>query len=121
MNHNRIDPGKIELLRAFAGTASGDGAIRIDDLNVAHSAPGFMKIDVDGFELDVLLGGKNLLAHGDTDLLVETHSAALEAQCAEYLKQFGYACRVSKNAWWRVLIPEQRPLNHNPWLFAEKR
>jgi hypothetical protein len=39
----------------------------------------------------------------------------------EFLERLGYTCRVIKNAWWRLLIPEQRPIEHNRWFIAEKR
>jgi len=121
LNHNNIDSDRIEVFENFAGTESDDRYVRIDQLNIIPSVHGFIKIDVDGFELDVLRSGQQLLSQGNVDLLVETHSAELENSCIEFLENLGYYCRVIKNAWWRLLIPEQRPIEHNRWFFAEKR
>ena len=37
------------------------------------------------------------------------------------LESAGYAVTVIKNAWWRVFVPEQRPIPHNRWLVAFPR
>jgi hypothetical protein len=121
LNYNNIDPNRVELLEKFCGSASDDMFVKIDQLGIIPSARGFIKIDVDGFELDVLRSGQQLLSQGNADLLVETHSGELEKGCIEFLEEMDYTCRVIKNAWWRLLIPEQRPIEHNRWFYAEKK
>jgi hypothetical protein len=79
-----------------------------------------LKVDVDGAEMLVLEGARKVLSQGDVDVLVETHSAALERQCIEFLSHCRYRCAVIPNAWWRRLIPEQRPIEHNRWLWATR-
>jgi len=75
-------------------------------------------IDVDGGELDVLSSGINLLADARPAVLVETHSIELERDCIGMLEKLRYRCEIIKNAWWRTVIPDLRPTQHNRWLFA---
>jgi hypothetical protein len=76
---------------------------------------------VDGGEMEVLRSGEALLKSTTVDLLVETHSLQLEEQCLSYLASLGFACSVIRNAWWRVIIPEHRPIGHNRWIWATNR
>jgi len=64
-------------------------------------SPCFMKIDVDGFELDVLEGARTLLQERKVRLLIETHSKQLEQGCQSILMRLGHRTRVVTNAWWR--------------------
>jgi SAM-dependent methyltransferase len=75
----------------------------------------FAKLDVDG-------GERAVLQHLDSvpALLIETHSAELEAACISYLVDRGYTTTVIPNASWRTLYPEWRPIEHNRWLVASR-
>jgi len=75
--------------------------------------PDFVKVDVEGAELDVLAGTPDARA-----ILVETHSRSLEAQALALLRGRGYEARVIRNAAWRRLYPEYRPLPHNRWVLG---
>jgi hypothetical protein len=113
---NGIDPATdITVIRRCVGTKF----LPMDDIPVSRSETGFVKIDVEGSELDVLRSGYELLSCKHCSLLIETHSKELEAACIEYLADLGYHCEVICNAWWRKIIPEQRTRPHNRWLFAE--
>jgi hypothetical protein len=96
-----------------------ENCIRLDSLDVPRHERGFIKLDADFAELSILKSGERLLAQGRPLLLVETHSAALERDCCAFLHQLGYQTKIIPNAWWRLLVPEQRPLDHNRWLWAE--
>jgi hypothetical protein len=52
--------------------------------------------------------------------IIETHSLDLENGCIELLRSAGFQTRVIPNGWWRVFIPELRPIAHNRWLAAWK-
>jgi precorrin-6B methylase 2 len=82
--------------------------------------PGFVKIDVDGAELEVIRAARTILGHLPP-LVVETHSATLEQDCADLLSSLGYQLRTVPNARWRSIWPEWRPLEHNRWLWATAR
>ena len=81
----------------------------------------FFKIDVDGWELDVLKSAEELLAGTECRFIIETHSAELEHACIRFLESHGYRTSVIANAWWRRIVPEQRPIAHNRWLSAVRR
>jgi Methyltransferase FkbM domain len=116
--YNDILSGRIEIIEKFIGAQNSDKYITLDQLNIDHSLHGFIKIDVDGSEFDVLRSGQQLLSYTNVDILVETRSYELERNCVNFLENLGYTCRIIKPVWWRSLIPEQRPREHNRWLFA---
>ena len=118
---NGIKDGRIEVIEKLAGTSSSASVVALSELDLDRSSRGLVKIDVEGFEMEVLRGARDLLEHGNVDLLVETHSAELERDCMSFLQDAGYRCSVIKNAWWRGAIPEQRPLAHNRWLTAVRQ
>lgn len=117
---NGLDAGRLEIKDCCLGQTQGSHFSTLDALAMPLSGRGFIKIDVDGAEVDVLQSGNHSLARGNLDLLVETHSAALERGCLELLEQNGFSCHVIKNAWWRTLLPELRPIAHNRWLWGTR-
>lgn len=110
-------PVPITVLDQYLGVE--ENCVRLDALEVPRHLQGFIKLDADFAELSVLQSGERLLVEGKPLLLVETHSAALEKDCCGFLHQLGYRTKIITNAWWRSIIPEQRPLDHNRWLWAE--
>jgi hypothetical protein len=108
----------ITISNKFVGTAEDSQFTPLDALDVDKGKRGFIKVDVDGYELDVLKSGETLLSEGIVDLLVETHSKRLEEECLEWLESKGYTCKIANNAWWRFAVPEQRPVPHNRWIWA---
>jgi hypothetical protein len=100
------------------GTANHPNYLFLDALELEKTERGFIKIDVEGHEMDVLQSGERLLCSATVDLLIETHSKILEEQCLKWLVSKGYHCEVIMNAWWRAMIPEKRPIDHNRWLWA---
>jgi len=108
--------GELHLAEKFVGT--GPDAVRLDDLPLDRFKRGFIKIDVDGAEIDVLKSGQLLLTSARPSILLEVHSVDLEEDSIAMLRGFGYKIKIIDNAWWRVFLPEQRPLDHNRWLMA---
>jgi hypothetical protein len=119
LNHCANDR-RLIVVAKLAGPATTNESVAIDDLPLDREKRGFLKVDVDGAEMVVLEGAKGVLAEGIVDVLIETHSAALERQCVAFLSDRRYACTVIRNAWWRAILPEQRPIAHNRWLWATK-
>ena len=112
---------KTTLVNGFVANKTGeDGWVRLDDYLSQLPEPIVLKIDVDGGEIDVLEGGRQMLSR-DCRLIVETHSADLEKGCIERLEAMGYSCQIIGNAWYRALIPEHREIEHNRWFVAEKK
>jgi precorrin-6B methylase 2 len=120
MLNGLADDRRLVIHQGFAGQNNDAGSTRLDDLPLDPGKPGFLKIDVDGAEVDVLDGAARMLTVGRPDVLVEVHSEQLEADCIVRLRGFGYAVEIIDNAWWRVFVPEQRPIAHNRWLWATK-
>lgn len=110
---------KITIINRFAGSKNDNRFMRIDDLENNLSGNGFIKIDVEGAELDVLRGGESVLLHKKTNILLETHSMENEKACIEWLESRNYKTKIIKNAWWRMFVPEYRTISHNRWLWAD--
>jgi len=90
----------------------------LDDLLPELKLPVAIKMDVDGGEVDILEGAKKLLATGQSRWLIETHAKDLEDECVKRLTAAGLKVTIIPNAWWRIIVPEQRPIPHNRWLIA---
>jgi precorrin-6B methylase 2 len=110
---------RVTVVPAAAGHSSANTSI--DAFAEREPPPMFVKIDVDGAELDVLEGMRSTLRTHFPALVVETHSRELEERCVALLDEAEYRVTVRRNAWWRVLYPEMRPIEHNRWLVAERR
>src|SRR5262249_38330461 len=108
---------RITVLEQYLGIEPG--RVRLDALQVPRQQRGLIKLDADFAEFSILQSGEALLQESKPLLLVETHSPALERDCFAHLVGLGYNVEIIRNAWWRAFIPEQRPINHNRWLWAE--
>lgn len=105
----------VDIRQVAVGANTGAGQVALDD-GLAHwGPPGLVKIDVEGAELEVLMGARRVLADHRPHLMVETHSRELEAACGDLLVAAGYAPVVVTP---RKLIPENRPREHNRWIVA---
>jgi FkbM family methyltransferase len=67
--------------------------VSLDDVveSGAALAPSVMKIDVEGSELEVLRGARELLTVRKPRLFIEAHSPELARDCTAYLAQLGYS------------------------------
>ena len=97
---------------------SGDGCISLAEVLRGKIEPIFIKVDVDGAELDVLQSAEGCMALMDISWIVEIHSHKLEDGCQNWLRQHGYKTKIIDNAWWRIFIPELRPPEINRWILA---
>lgn len=97
------------------------GEVAVTELIDGLPGPIFLKVDIDGGELELLQSAALSSRLGELSWLIETHSADLETNCLQWLRGRGYKVRVVRNAWWRSLIPERRPLDLNRWLIAEPK
>jgi hypothetical protein len=98
-----------------------EGAARLAQLPGNAPGPIFIKVDVDGMEEEVLRSCEGFDRLSEVAWLVETHSLELEQRCTAWFIQHSYNPTIVRPAWWRKLIPERRPLEHNQWLVAEQR
>jgi hypothetical protein len=114
-------PSQLMVIDKFIGNRRSDNTISLDSGFENIEVPCLIKIDVDGAEADILAGAQWLKSMKGTRWLIETHSRELERTCVQSLRDAGFQVKIIRNAWWRVLIPEQRPIPHNPWLAAWKK
>jgi precorrin-6B methylase 2 len=126
----RLNPSladQVQVMNCFVAATDGDNdctvpQCSIDSLSQAGliPRPHFVKIDVDGAELEVLAGMWRTLTSYAVTVLVEVHSLELEQRCASLLGSIGYTVQIIKTAVWRKLYPEYRPIPHNRWLVARR-
>jgi hypothetical protein len=111
---------RLELSPLFVGSQF-TGAFTSLDAHFAQIArPCLIKMDVDGGEAAILKGASNLLHARSVRWLIETHSVSLENECIEVLEREGFKTKIIRNAWWRIILPELRPIELNRWLVAAK-
>ena len=118
-NASRIRAPEARL--GFVGRHSDPrtGRLSLDDVTAEPDGfvPDFVKIDVEGAELEVLEGATSILAARRPHLIVETHSPQLEQACGGLLCAHGYRPKVVEPRRW--LRDNRR--GHNRWLVAEGR
>lgn len=99
--------GQAGFVRGLGSGAGGlsptGGDIQVPIESLDHAAarfgpPAFVKMDVEGGELDVLHGARDLLARGRTRFLIEMHSEHLRRECTRLLEDAGYRIRVVEGA-----------------------
>lgn len=101
----------------IARSTTADGALALDDVAFEEGfAPGVIKLDIDGGEVDALHGAQRILREIRPHLIVETHSAELERDCAMLMRDAGYRPRIVHQ---RLVWADLRPPEHNRWLVAE--
>jgi methyltransferase FkbM-like protein len=116
---NNIRDGYQQFFK-FVSNTDDELQISLDSFEIKNNTV-LIKVDVEGRELMVLQGAAQLLKNNNCFMLIETHSAQLEKDCISFLNKEGYAARIIKNAWWRSILPERRPLVHNRWLAGWRR
>jgi len=109
----------------LVGDAEAPGMATLDSLLPHAESPVVVKVDVDGAEMDVLNGARQLIARPNVRWIVETHTPAFERECMAVFDAAGYETRIVPNAWWRVILPEMRgaahrPEKHNRWFVAAR-
>lgn len=114
---NGFKEGKdFKLVDRLVSGRTNDQEISINDL--LHDKDNiFILMDVDGAEENILRAF-DFSSKKKVDWLIETHSPLLEKNIVSIFASNNYKVTIIKNAWWRKIIPEQRPLLHNRWLFA---
>ena len=106
------------LVDKFVTRTSSLNEISIQDL-LRSKKKVFILMDVDGGEQQVI-EGFDFSQKIEVAWLIETHSKELEENIVRILETNGYKVRIIKNAWWRMFVPEMRPLAHNRWMYAVK-
>lgn len=114
------DTKRLTISSKLVGDSDAEGQLRLDSLAASIDPPCLIKMDVDGAEVSVLRGAAKVNGLRGIRWLIETHSVENEIECVRILSDAGFQTRIIPNAWWRVVIPEYRPIPHNRWLAAWK-
>lgn len=117
---NGFQPGeRFKVERRLVGEGIS-ACVSLTELVGDLPGPILLKVDIDGGEVNLLHSADNCLRLPELRWVMETHSEELEEQCISWFQSKGYKTLVVDNAWWRVLLPERRPLIHNRWLIASQ-
>jgi hypothetical protein len=119
LNGLQEDP-RLHFSSRYVGITNDEKTITLDSLAHQIEPPCIIKVDVDGAEINVLRGATRLLGINGMRWIVETHSKLLEDECVALFHNAGYETQIIPNAWWRLFLPEQRPIEHNRWLLAAR-
>jgi FkbM family methyltransferase len=100
----------------IARATEGSNSLALDDVAYEEGfVPGLIKLDIDGGEVEALQGAGRILRQAHPHLIIETHSAELERDCALLLRDAGYRPRIVHQ---RRMWADHRPAAHNRWLVA---
>lgn len=112
------DPRLVTVEEKFLG---GEHREVADEVFGDLPEPILLKVDVDGGEQSILEKMQNSLLHKRFLVLIETHSKELDEVCFQILTEAQYSAVRITPAWWRIILPEYRPLPFNQWIVAEPR
>lgn len=112
-----LNPRLAPLIRpidATVGVAIGD--LGLDEWAYTGGfVPDFIKLDIEGAEVDALRSAERILSERRPALVVEVHSREIEREAGGLLVDHGYRPIVVSQ---RRLWPDRRPTEHNRWLVA---
>jgi hypothetical protein len=111
---------RLNISTKLVGDSEQQECMRLDSLASSVAIPCLIKMDVDGAEENILRGATALNSLPGIRWLIETHSKELEAACVKILSEAGFQTEIIRNASWRAIVPELRPIAHNRWLAAWK-
>ena len=115
------DDPRLQIVPQFVGAIAGPNVTTLEAFSDSLLSPCLIKVDIDGGEVDLLRGARNILSRSDLRWIIEVHSKELEEQCIDILRNANYGVQVVPNAWWRAVLPELRLVGHNRWLVATSK
>lgn len=77
------NPKEWTLVPKFVGEKTEGKTVSLDDFSATNESPTLIKIDADGFELEVLKGCKKIIKNGKTNFLIEFHMGNFNDQPKE--------------------------------------
>lgn len=105
----------IEVVGAFVGSWIDNERTTIDAMAATHFAPDFIKMDIEGGEVEALRGADHVLSVHRPALIIEVHGRDREHFCIQHIQQYRYDLKAVDQA---RFFREQRPLEHNRWLIC---
>lgn len=113
----RRNSPRLTAVHALVGSGSREAGLTLDEASERFFFPDFIKIDVEGGELEVLMGGERTLARHPA-LIIEVHSDELERRCDGFLRARGY--RVVSVSQSRFFGDPGRSIEHNRWIVCTR-
>jgi hypothetical protein len=117
LNVPENDP-RLELVTQPVGAVTGRETVTLDSYIDRIQFPCLIKVDIDGGEVLLLDGARQLLVSPGVRWIVEVHSPTLQDECLQIFQRANYRTIVVRNAWWRHILPELRPGELNQWIVA---
>ena len=66
----------------------------LDSFLSKYPPPAYLKIDVEGFEMNVLCGASKILKDIRPKIIIETHSSELKKEVIHFLDEYGYILKI---------------------------
>lgn len=91
-------PEKVVIVEKYLGSVISNNETTIDNYFQQSTKIDFIKVDVEGFELDVLKGAKNRIRNADNFLRIAIctyHKQGDELILKDYLEQLNFLCEYS--------------------------
>lgn len=112
------NPYRIHTLEAFVGNGSDSSTVSLDNVARETFMPDFIKLDIEGAEVDALNGARHILAARKPHLIIEVHGLDKEIGCMKILAEYGYRPEIVNQRRW---LKDQRVIEHNRWLSCRGR
>jgi hypothetical protein len=106
---------RISVYEGFVGTGNGS-TVSLDTVAEQTFWPGFVKMDIEGAEVEALAGSSRMLERC-SNWLIEVHSRELERACLQVFTSAGYDIDLVNPRRW---LPDRRPIAHNRWIVATR-
>lgn len=89
---------KVRIIRKYVGISTSANSISLDDLLEGYDGRNIIiKMDIEGMELEALLGGEKVLDNNNCVISCATyHTSEMYADIERYLKNKGYICESSE-------------------------
>lgn len=110
------NPYQINVIETFVSNKDNLGCMTIDSAAAKTFIPDFIKMDIEGTEVEALRGAPIVLSTRKPSLIIEVHGLDKEIACIDLLRSYGYEPRVVNQRWW---LREQRSRQHNRWLICQ--
>lgn len=112
------NPFSVQTIEAFVGDRNDARHVSLEVAASQTFVPDFIKMDIEGAEVEALLGAGSILSEQRPDMLVEVHGRDQERRCLQILSSYGYALEIVDQRTW---LKDHRPLEHNRWLVCRGR
>ncbi|MEA3117059.1 MAG: hypothetical protein QOI13_329 [Paraburkholderia sp.] len=109
---------QIQTYECFVGNGEDGSSMSLDVVACETFTPDFIKIDIEGAEVDALEGARSILATRKPHLVIEVHGLDKEIACLKILREYGYEPQtVDPRRWFK----DKRVIEHNRWLICRGR